>query len=193
MRLFVAVNPPAAAIDHLGAQVTRLRVTAASAAGVNVRLAGPAQLHVTVSFLGDVEAARLVEVESALGSAAQHLHDGRHAVPRLSLGGGGRFGQGRSTVLWVGLRGEVEALHVLAGLVRSRLRQARLPYDARPLRPHLTVARPADRMDPADIEADRADLDDYRGPEWQVTELLLMRSQLDPRGSRYDRLAAWPL
>ncbi|MEV7984561.1 RNA 2',3'-cyclic phosphodiesterase [Micromonospora sp. NPDC085948] len=193
MRLFVAVYPPSESVDHLGAQVARLRVGAASAAGTNVRLADPAQLHVTVAFLGDVEAARLVEVESALGLAAEWFRDGRHSLPRLSLGGGGRFGQGRSTVLWVGLRGEVEALHVLAGLVRSRLRQVRLPYDARPLRPHLTVARPGDRMDPADVEADRADLDDYRGPEWQVSELLLMRSQLDSRGSRYDRLAAWPL
>ncbi|MFF0150016.1 hypothetical protein [Micromonospora sp. NPDC005203] len=38
MRLFVAVNPPVAAIDHLGAQVAGLRVTAANAAGINVRL-----------------------------------------------------------------------------------------------------------------------------------------------------------
>ncbi|WP_433128731.1 RNA 2',3'-cyclic phosphodiesterase [Micromonospora sp. CA-240977] len=193
MRLFVAVYPPPEPVDHLGARVARLRVGAASAAGAAVRLAAPAQLHVTVGFLGDVEAARLVEVESALGLAVEWFRDGRHAAPRLSLGGGGRFGQARSTVLWVGVRGEVEALYVLAGLVRSRLRQARLPYDVRPFRPHLTVARPGDRMDPADIEADRADLDDYQGPEWPATELSLMRSHLAARGSRYDRLAGWPL
>ncbi|MET8549171.1 RNA 2',3'-cyclic phosphodiesterase [Micromonospora zamorensis] len=193
MRLFVAVYPPPESVEHLGAQVARLRVGAAAAAGSNVRLADPAHLHVTLAFLGDVEAARLVEVESALGLAAEGFSDGRNALPRYSLGGGGRFGQGRSTVLWVGLRGEVEALHVLAGLVRSRLRQARLPCDARPFRPHLTVARPGDRMDLADIEADRTDLDDYQGPEWPATELLLMRSHLDSRRSRYDRLAAWPL
>ncbi|MET7960385.1 RNA 2',3'-cyclic phosphodiesterase [Micromonospora zamorensis] len=193
MRLFVAVYPPPESVEHLGAHVARLRVGAAAAAGTNVRLADPAHLHVTLAFLGDVEAARLVEVESALGLAAEGFSDGRNALPRYSLGGGGRFGQGRSTVLWVGLRGEVEALHVLAGLVRSRLRQARLPCDARPFRPHLTVARPGDRMDLADIEADRTDLDDYQGPEWPATELLLMRSHLDSRRSRYDRLAAWPL
>ncbi|MFG1915769.1 RNA 2',3'-cyclic phosphodiesterase [Micromonospora sp. NPDC048898] len=193
MRLFVAVYPPSESVGHLGARVARLRVGAASAAGTDVRLADPAHLHVTVGFLGDVEAARLVEVRSALGLAAEGFRAGRHALARLRLGGGGRFGQGRSTVLWVGLRGEVEALHVLAGLVRSRLRQARLPCDARPFRPHLTVARPGDRMDPADVEADRAALDDYQGPEWPATELLLVRSRLDSRGSRYDRLAAWPL
>ncbi|MEV1315984.1 RNA 2',3'-cyclic phosphodiesterase [Micromonospora arborensis] len=194
MRLFVAVYPPPEPVDHLGAQVARLRVSAAAAAGANVRLADPAHLHVTLAFLGDVEAARLVEVLSALGLAAEWFRDGRNALPRFSLGGGGRFGQGRSTVLWVGLRGEVEALHVLAGLVRSKLRQTRLPCDdARPFRPHLTVARPGDLVDLADIEADQADLDDCQGPEWPATELLLMSSHLDSRPPRYDRLAAWPL
>ncbi|MEU4554111.1 RNA 2',3'-cyclic phosphodiesterase [Micromonospora violae] len=193
MRLFVAVYPRHESVDHLNAQVARLRIGAAAAAGVDVRLADPAQLHVTLAFLGDVEAARLVEVESALGLAAEWFHDGRDAPPRLSLGGGGRFGEGRSTVLWVDLRGDVEALHELARLVRGRLRHARLPYDEKPFRPHLTVARPGDRVDLVDIDADLAVLDDYRGPEWRATELRLMRSHPGSRPPRYDRIAAWPL
>ncbi|MFF0366813.1 RNA 2',3'-cyclic phosphodiesterase [Micromonospora sp. NPDC005087] len=192
MRLFVAVCPPAEAVTHLGAQVARLRVGAAAAAGTNVRLADPAHLHLTLAFLGDVETARLVEVESALGLAAEWFRDGRDASPRLSLGGGGRFGGGRFTVLWVDCRGDVEALHVLARLIRSRLRHARLPHDDKPFRPHLTVARPGDLVDVADVDADRAALDDYQGPPWAATELLLVRSHLGPR-PRYDRLAAWPL
>ncbi|WP_328422874.1 RNA 2',3'-cyclic phosphodiesterase [Micromonospora sp. NBC_00389] len=192
MRLFVAVCPPLEALTHLGAEVARLRIGAAAAAGTNVRLADPPELHLTLAFLGEVETARLVEVESALGLAAEWFRDGRDASPRLSLGGGGRFGQGRSTVLWVDLQGDVESLHALARLIRSRLRHARLPYDDKPYRPHLTVARPGDRVDPADIEADQATLDGYQGPPWPATELLLVRSHLGP-GPRYDRLAAWPL
>ncbi|MGI5525155.1 RNA 2',3'-cyclic phosphodiesterase [Micromonospora sp. CA-259024] len=193
MRLFVAVYPCSESVSHLAAQVARLRVGAAAATGSDVRLADLAHLHVTLAFLGDVEAARLVDVESALGLAADGFREGRYASPRLSLGGGGRFGQGRLTVLWVDLRGDVEALHELARLIRDRLRQARLPYDEKPFRPHLTVARPGDRMDLADIEADRAVLDDYQGPEWPATELLLMGSHLGSGRPRHDRLAAWPL
>ncbi|MFI6261758.1 RNA 2',3'-cyclic phosphodiesterase [Micromonospora sp. NPDC051006] len=192
MRLFVAVCPPAEAVDHLSAQIAGLRIGAAAAAGINVRLADPAHVHLTLAFLGDVEEARLVEVESALGLAAEWFRDGRDASPRLSLGGGGRFGRDRFTVLWVDVRGEVEALATLARLVRSRLRHARLPHDEKPFRAHLTVARPGDRLDRADIEADRATLDGYQGPDWPATELLLVRSHLGPR-PRYDRLAAWPL
>ncbi|WP_433536739.1 RNA 2',3'-cyclic phosphodiesterase [Micromonospora sp. CA-249363] len=193
MRLFVAVCPSAEAVSHLGAQIVRLRVGAAAAAGAQVRLADPADLHLTLAFLGDVEAGRLVDVESALGLAAEHFRDGRSAAPRLSLGGGGLFGQGRRTVLWVDVRGDVEALHELGRLVRERLHEAGLPYDEKPFRPHLTVARPGDRMELADVEADVVTLDDYAGPEWPATELLLVRSHLGAGRPRYERLAAWPL
>ncbi|MEU6075931.1 RNA 2',3'-cyclic phosphodiesterase [Micromonospora sp. NPDC047074] len=192
MRLFVAVYPPPEAVGHLGEQVARLRVGAAAAAGINVRLADPANAHVTLAFLGDVEADRLVDVESALGLAAEWSRDGRQAAPRLRLAGGGSFGQGRFTVLWVDLRGEVEPVLVLARLIRSRLRHARLPYDEKPFRAHLTVARPGDRVSPVDVAADVAALDGYEGPEWPAAELVLVRSHPGPRPS-YDRLAAWPL
>ncbi|MEH1098123.1 RNA 2',3'-cyclic phosphodiesterase [Micromonospora sp. CPCC 205561] len=192
MRLFVAVYPPPEAVAHLGERVARLRVGAAAAAGRNVRLADPAHAHVTLAFLGDVEAERLVEVESALGLAAEWSRDGRPAAPRLRLAGGGRFGRGRFTVLWVDLRGELEPVVALARLVRSRLRHARLPHDEKPFRPHLTIARPGDRLSPLDVAADVAALDDYEGPRWPATEMVLVRSHLGPRPG-YDRLAAWPL
>ncbi|MEV4479647.1 RNA 2',3'-cyclic phosphodiesterase [Micromonospora coxensis] len=192
MRLFVAVYPPPAAVADLTARIAGLRIGAAQAAGVNVRLADPAQLHVTLAFLGEVETDRLIDVESALGLAVQTARTTWQSTPRLRLGGGGRFGRGRFTVLWVDLLGEVEALHVLGRLIRSGLRRNRLPHDDKPFRPHLTVARPGDRVDPADVETDRVTLDAYRGPEWPATELVLVRSHQGPRPT-YDRLAAWPL
>ncbi|MGC4818938.1 RNA 2',3'-cyclic phosphodiesterase [Micromonospora sp. DT63] len=192
MRLFVAVYPPMEAVTHLGARVARLCVAAAAAAGVRVRLADPVNLHLTLAFLGDVEAARLVEVQGALGLAALWFRDGRDAPPRLSLGGGGVFGDGRHTVLWVDARGDVEALHDLARLIRDRLRRAGLAYDDKPFRPHLTVARPGDRVEPAAVDADRAALDDYQGPQWSADELVLVRSHQGPE-PRYERLAAWAL
>ncbi|MEU4477144.1 RNA 2',3'-cyclic phosphodiesterase [Micromonospora sp. NPDC023966] len=192
MRLFVAVYPPKPAVDDLGAQVARLRTGAASAAGTNVRLADPANAHLTLAFLGDTPDDRLVDVESALGLAAQTFRDARGSSPRLRLGGGGSFGRGRFTVLWVDVQGEVDALVVLSRLIRSGLRRARLPHDEKPFRAHLTIARPGDRIDRADVLADRETLHDYLGPEWAADELVLVRSHPGPRPT-YDRLAAWPV
>ncbi|GAA3735901.1 RNA 2',3'-cyclic phosphodiesterase [Micromonospora maritima] len=192
MRLFAAIYPPPAAVADLTRRITGLRVGAASAAGVKVRLAEPDHLHLTLAFLGEVPDDRLVDVESALGLAAQAFRDGRAGSPRLRLGGGGSFGQGRSTVLWVDVRGEADALDTLARLVRDGLRRAELPHDDKPFRAHLTIARPGDRVADADVRADRETLHGYVGPEWPAGELLLVRSRPNAE-PRYDRLAAWPL
>ncbi|MFI7069039.1 RNA 2',3'-cyclic phosphodiesterase [Micromonospora sediminicola] len=192
MRLFAAVYPPPAAVADLARRITGLRVGAASAAGVEVRLADPDHLHLTLAFLGEVPDDRLVDVESALGLAAQAFRDGRAGPPRLRLGGGGSFGQGHSTVLWVDVRGEADALDTLARLVRDGLRRAELPHDDKPFRAHLTIARPGDRVAAADVRADREDLHRYEGPEWPADELVLVRSHLG-RNARHTRLAAWPL
>ncbi|SCL24972.1 2'-5' RNA ligase [Micromonospora nigra] len=188
----MAVQPPPEAVAHLTARVAGLRLAAAAAAGTNVRLADPANAHVTLAFLGEVSDDRLGEVHTGLRLAAQGSHAGRHTPSHLRLAGGGRFGRGRCTVLWVGLDGDVEGLRVLARSIRSRLRHARLPHDEKPFHPHLTVARPGDRLPPADVEADLAALDDYRGPQWPASELVLIHSQPGPRPT-YDRLATWPL
>ncbi len=203
MRLFVAVFPPPEAVADLSAEVARLRVGRAAAAGTNVRLADPARAHLTVAFLGQVDASRLVDVESALGIAAEAFRTrdlppaerpagGRTGPAVLRLGGGRSFGRGRFTVLWVDVRGDVEALRVLARLVRSGLRRGRLPYDEKPFTPHLTIARPGDRIDRADVAADREALHDYLGPPWPAAELVLVRSHQGPQPA-YDRVAAWPI
>lgn len=198
MRLFVAVYPPAAAQTEIAAQVARLRVGEAAARGINVRLADPATLHLTLAFLGDVAEERLPDVTTALRRSAERWRTltGRtgpgEAPPLVRLGGGGRFGRGKFTILWAGLAGDVAAVRLLAETTRRELRRARLPHDWRPFRPHLTLARPGDRMDRAEVEADRQALDGYLGQVWPVTEMVLMRSHLGPRPS-YDRLASWPV
>jgi RNA 2',3'-cyclic 3'-phosphodiesterase len=197
LRLFVAIYPPPEVLEHVATQAAELRIGQAAAGGVNVRLAVRDNLHITVAFLGEVADARLPDVHAALATAAATWRR-RAAVtadadpPQLRLAGGGRFGRGRFTVLWVGLDGAVDALSSLTRAVRRQLKHARLPYDRRPFRPHLTLARPGDRVDRKAIEADRAALNVYRGPPWPLAEMVLVRSHLGPR-PRYDRLGSWSL
>jgi 2'-5' RNA ligase len=184
VRLFVAAYPPASACDDLEAQLAGLAVSKAAADGVNTRLAPRPTWHVTLAFLGEVGDARAPAAATAVEQAA----DGPPLTLRLA--GGGRFGRDRFTVLWTGVEGD--GLEVLSSRVRRELKKAKLPYDDRPFRPHLTLARPGDQLGPEAIEADRAVLAAYRGPSWPVTEIRLMRSHLGPQPS-YDRLGGWPL
>jgi 2'-5' RNA ligase len=193
VRLFVAVYPPAAAGADLEAVVGRLRLGAAAAGGANVGLTARPRWHLTLAFLGEVADGRAPEAATALAAGVSRWRAGGGSPPRLRLAGGGRFGRRRFTVLWVGLTGDIEGLRRLAGEVRRGLRRAGLPYDDRkPFRPHLTFARPGERLAAADLAADLASLAEYAGPWWRVDAVALMRSQLGPKPV-HEPIAATPL
>jgi 2'-5' RNA ligase len=113
-------------------------------------------------------------------------------VPVLRLAGGGRFGRGKFTVLWTGVQGDVPVLAALGDALRRQLKRSRLPYDDRPFRPHLTLARPGDRISPAELAADLEALAGYEGPPWPVDSLHLVRSHPGPHPT-YDFLASYSL
>ncbi|MFC0526695.1 RNA 2',3'-cyclic phosphodiesterase [Phytohabitans kaempferiae] len=187
MRLFVALYPPEHVADDFAARVEGLRVSQALRDGVNTRVAARVNWHVTLAFLGDAPDDRLADAATAVERAAAL------ASPfEVRLTGGGRFGRGKFTLLWAGVGGDISALGGLSRVVRRELKRARLAYDPKPLRPHLTVARPGERIDRVAVDADRAALDAYEGPSWTVSEVVLMRSNPGPNPT-YDRIGAWPL
>lgn len=179
VRLFVAAYPPESACDDLSERLGTLAVSRAGI-GLTPRLTW----HVTLAFLGEVADARAPLAAEALERAAVG------PPVTLRLAGGGRFGRDRSTVLWAGVEGD--GLAELATRVRHELHKSKISYDERPFRPHLTVARPGDRLDPSVIEADRTALEAYTGPSWPVSEIRLMRSHLGPEPV-YDRVVGYPV
>ena len=188
----MAAYPPAGACDDLERQLAGLHVASAASRGVNTRLARRDTWHVTLAFLGEVAEERGPDAALAIERAVTAWRAAAPGPPQLLLAGGGRFGRGRFTVLWVGVDGDREALAGLSRQVRRELKRDRLPYDDRPLKPHLTIARPGDRLDKAAVEADRAALANYRGPAWPVQSVQLVRSHLGPK-PWYEHLAASPL
>ncbi len=191
-RLFVAVDPSPEAVAHLGTFVDGLQVSLANAAGHSTRLTRRENWHITVAFIGDVPGRR-VPVASAVvdevASTVTPLH--------LCVAGGGTFGGRRDPIVWAGIGGEVEGLRRLARLLQRALRRARLPVDERPPRPHLTIARPGQRVPAGQIATDVGRLSSYEGPQWMATALYVMRSEIEqtPTGPipRYTALTSAPL
>jgi 2'-5' RNA ligase len=99
----------------------------------------------------------------------------------VRFAGGGTFGRGRFAILWAGLDGDVAELRAASQALRRELRRARLQFDAKPFRPHLTVSRPGTRVGPAELAEDVKTLQEYEGPLWTVTEAHLVSSELGPR------------
>lgn len=168
MRLFVAGYPPHAALAHLDATVGGLAVSRAADRSINARVVPAARRHVTVAFIGAVPQRRVAAVSRTLARSIAHWQGAGGRPPVLRFGGGGSFGRRRSTVVWVGLAGDTATLIHLAGTVRVGLGRARIPCDRAEFRPHLTIARPGDRLPAGEVAADVAALDGYTGPAWTL-------------------------
>jgi 2'-5' RNA ligase len=168
VRLFVAVLPT----DEVRADLQRRLAPALGSGDRRVRLTPAERWHVTLAFLGEVADERRADVERA-------LTDIPASGPfTLRLAGGGRFGNGRSAAVWAGVQGDLGALTDLHAAIRAALDEHGLPYDDRPLTPHLTIA----------YTRENVLLDGYLGPQWTVDEFVLVRSL-----GGYQNLRAWRL
>ena len=180
LRLFVALVPPADALDELAAAVEALR------APPGLRWTRPEQWHVTLAFLAEVDDRTREALTPRLERVAH-----RHAPPTLALAGGGRFGR---QVLWTRVDGDRAALRRLADAVRAAARRCGLPVDARPYRPHLTLARAS--RPATDLTPLAAALDGFAGRPWSASDLHLVRSVLGAgpgRTAHHEPVASWPL
>ena len=180
-RLFVAVDPPAPAREHLAAALAGL----AGAPG-EPSWTAPERWHLTLVFLGAVPDRHVPDLVATLGPEV-----GSGAPGRLRLAGAGRFGSARRPqVAWIGLDGDVADLTDLAVRLARQARRLRLEVEDRPFRPHLTVGRwrPGRPADGTLVER----LAGYRGPEWPVDAVRLVESRLGGRPA-YEELATWPV
>lgn len=127
------------------------------------------QWHITLGFYGLDDPGQRAEW------LRRRLADSLSAT--LHIDGSGTF----RGVLWSQVHGI--GLAELAAAVRP-------DGDARDFRAHLTLARGPHQLA---LERWRRRFACYRSPEWTATEVALMRSDLDERGSGYSVVERFPL
>lgn len=186
-RMFIAVDPPAEVAAGVARVVDRLRQ-----AGVEAAWSNPAQLHLTLHFLGDeVDDADLHRLCVAMDEAAA-------LVPpfRVVFGGCGVFPDvRRPRVVWLGVRAGAADLDRLHDALAKRLEPIGFPPEARGFRPHLTVGRFRDRSQAGNAALTDALPSVAEAPvgEMPVRRIVLYESRLAKAGAEHDRLHASPL
>lgn len=170
LRLFTAVRVPREQLewlDHAVEGVKRLP---------GARWTAVDNQHVTLNFLGWVEARLLADVTAAVDAVARE-----HAPAPVSLAALGAFPRPRrARVLWAGIDDPQALLPALAGDLGDALRAVGYEPEDRGYTPHLTLAR---FKTPGPVEL--PDLPDPPGP-FIVDRLTLFRSSLSPSGARYE-------
>jgi 2'-5' RNA ligase len=168
-RLFVGLELPASwqgVLLELDPRVTGLRWLPA------------AQLHLTLSFLGDVR----TDQEAALKDALASVH-----VPPffLPLTGIGVFNaRGRPSVVWVGVGKGHPHLFALHQRIQDAVLRAGLEPDLKPFHPHVTVGRAKG----VSRQAVQPFLRKHMGTEFgmfQVEAFALFSSILAPEGATH--------
>jgi 2'-5' RNA ligase len=183
MRTFIAIEVPSEVKSALAALQTELR-----RAGADVSWTGPENIHLTLRFLGEVDERRIGEVEEVCVASAAEFQPFT-----LRLNDTGVFPNARQPrILWVGLAGAIER----AGEVRKRLDEGLaligFEREEKDFRPHLTIGRIKSNRKTRELLA-LADASQVPALSFVVTEIVLMKSELHPAGSRYTPVARAPL
>ncbi|MFJ3877770.1 RNA 2',3'-cyclic phosphodiesterase [Streptomyces sp. NPDC090077] len=180
VRVFIALAPPDEAKEEL-----ERALAPAYEAYPRMRWNRIEDWHVTLAFLGELPVGAVPPLRPRLAELAR-----THRPVRLSLRGGGHFDE---RVLWSGIGGELEELHVLAAEVRAVVKECGIGFADRPLRPHLTLAR-ARRGDHRAAPEAAAGLDGFAGREWPARRLHLVGSNIGrgPGPIHYRDIESWP-
>ncbi len=181
LRVFCAVELPEPVREAAAAHAARLRREFPDA---RASWARPANLHVTLKFLGELAVACVGDVSRAADAAVEGFEPFG-----LSVEGAGTFPpRGAARVLWLGIRDESGSLARLQRRLEAECKSAGFPAEPLAFKPHLTVARL--RQPKGASELSEAHRRSPFGPHtFKVSELIVMRSELAPGGSRYTPLS----
>jgi 2'-5' RNA ligase len=186
-RVFIAVQVPTAAKQELGKLIDGLALEYSR----DVRWVAPEGIHLTLKFLGNVEASRISSVIESMGAAAKGT-----GPFRLQVSGLGTFpNAARPRVLWAGVTGDLEPLLELQQRVENAMAGLGFAKDRQCFNPHLTLGRVRDRVSPANRQGIGAAFSGQglASPEpWLVEEVFLVQSRLGPQRATYSDLAARP-
>lgn len=197
MRLFVAFDIEEEIRQKIMCFMESLRDFAAEVRWIRVD-----SLHITLKFIGE-------QREEALPSIQQTLHAVHSAGIEINFRGFGFFPTAKSArVFWAGVEAGPE-LASLASKVDVALSHLNIPKEEHGYRPHLTLARGGSHRrgsgTPHQLKTDApsrsfqrlqeklASMPDPEFGTMTAQEFFLYQSRLTPQGSRYSRLAAFPL
>lgn len=175
-RLFIASALPAA----IRAQLAALQTVLAGARWVRAE-----QMHLTLRFIGAVDANRTQQIAAALESV-------RAPEFELNIQGVGYFPPRRAPrVLWAGIT-ENPRLQQLYREIEGTLGQIGLVPESRPFAGHITLAR-LDNSPVGGVQQFVSQHRSLRLAPFTVREFYLYASELQPSGAVYRCLATYPL
>jgi len=185
IRSFIAIELP----EEVKKALSDLQNKFKKSGSLPVKWVDPGNIHLTLKFLGDVDADSIEGILKAMEEAV------KGAVPfNIEVKGLGVFpNMNRIQIVWVGLHGELEKLVNLQKNIETNLKPLGFTPENRPFTPHLTLARMRDFARPEERQKLGRLVSESNFEEKHVinvTSVNLMKSVLTREGPIYSRLGA---
>lgn len=166
--------------DALREPIANLRPLAKSA-----HWARPERMHVTLKFIGHVEANRLDAIRAALATVRSN------APVAMEIRGVGFFpDECRPRVLWCGIEASAN-LAPLASEVERALEPLAIPREERKFTPHLTLARLKDSCGIEKLVRAAEEMKSRVFGSARETEFHLFESVTKPSGAEYRKIESY--
>lgn len=184
-RIFLAIEFPSVVVERFTDHIKRLR---ARLPDVRASWNRPGSFHLTLKFIGET---RFRNVDGLSQAAECATNDFRPFA--LTVEGSGVFPRkGAPGVLWLGIKDHTNQLSALHTRLEEECAQLGFPKEIRQFNPHVTVAR----LRKVSGSRELAGLHQQIGfppIEMQVSELLVIRSELSSNGSKYTTISTHEL
>ncbi|MFH1476246.1 MAG: RNA 2',3'-cyclic phosphodiesterase [Verrucomicrobiota bacterium] len=179
IRTFVAVAINEAVREKLTEIQNRLRQT-----GADVGWVAPANIHLTLLFLGTVFESQVSTLATAMDAITSAYQPGK-----LEVKGIGSFGRPQSPrVIWAGLTGNLQPLLALQTEILAIAKKTGIYTDAKPFHPHLTIGRVRSTKNIEALLNALATWPDTVFGTITIDRVLLMKSELKAQGPVYTPL-----
>jgi 2'-5' RNA ligase len=183
IRCFIAVDTPPDLKEKIAEIRDKLR-----ACGAEVRWESTEKFHITLKFLGNLDAGRLHPLEAELMEGLKSFSP----FPLIYHGVGSFPSSHHPRVVWVGCEDRSGALGRIQAEVERVAEEFGIEKEERPFHAHVTIGRVKGSRNLKELvfELGAATFSPYAV---MVNEVLLMKSDLKPAGSIYTVLRRFPL
>ena len=149
------------------------------------RWVDPHNMHITLSFIGDINEREGEDLHKALSSVTFEAFE-------LSLAGIDCFAhKHQPSSIWAGVAGDVAMLHNLQQKIVTALMRAGLEPEKRKYKPHVTLARLKKAPSEAALSFMQAH-NHLKTESFPVSHFTLFRSHLSQNGADYQVLERYP-
>jgi len=184
VRTFIAIELP----DQTRSDIAGVQKDLASA-GLKLRWVKPQNIHLTLTFLGDVDRHLITAICDSMNTVTR-----QHPSFELQPRGLGCFpGLKNPRVFWVGLSGALVVLKALQTDVENALTPLGFNPEKRPFRGHVTIGRIKNRLNSRKLADVLRSHSEFSSDIFTVQQVTLFGSELQPTGPVYTRLCAAPL